>query len=414
MITIEKFTLQNGLRVLVNQDKTTPIMTVNILYNVGSKDEQSEKTGFAHLFEHLMFGGSAHIMNFDRPLERVGGENNAFTNTDITNYYLTIPRPNLETALWLESDRMLNLAFSEKSLEVQRNVVIEEFRQRYLNQPYGDVMLLLRPLVYKTHPYQWATIGKIPEHIEQTTMGDVKAFYQKHYNPSNAILSFSGNMSANELRPLVEKWFGGIENQNGYDRKLPAELPQTEKRILKVERDVPTHVLVKAFKMVDRYHPDYYAFDLISDLLSNGHSSRFYQRLVKQKRIFNQVDAYITGEIEPGMFIIKGTLAGGHTMEEAEAAVDKELTEIKKGRFTDSELQKVKNKVEAVLEMSEINGMYKAMMAAYHELLGDASQINDEMNKYRRITRDDIIRVANTAFPDEKASVLYYYARDKK
>jgi predicted Zn-dependent peptidase len=309
---------------------------------------------------------------------------------------------------------MLNLAFSEKSLEVQRNVVIEEFRQRYLNQPYGDVMLLLRPLVYKTHPYQWATIGKIPEHIEQTTMGDVKAFYQKHYNPSNAILSFSGNMSANELRPLVEKWFGGIENQNGYDRKLPAELPQTEKRILKVERDVPTHVLVKAFKMVDRYHPDYYAFDLISDLLSNGHSSRFYQRLVKQKRIFNQVDAYITGEIEPGMFIIKGTLAGGHTMEEAEAAVDKELTEIKKGRFTDSELQKVKNKVEAVLEMSEINGMYKAMMAAYHELLGDASQINDEMNKYRRITRDDIIRVANTAFPDEKASVLYYYARDKK
>jgi predicted Zn-dependent peptidase len=414
MITIEKFTLQNGLRVLVNQDKTTPIMTVNILYNVGSKDEQSEKTGFAHLFEHLMFGGSAHIMNFDRPLERVGGENNAFTNTDITNYYLTIPRPNLETALWLESDRMLNLAFSEKSLEVQRNVVIEEFRQRYLNQPYGDVMLLLRPLVYKTHPYKWATIGKIPEHIEQTTMGDVKAFYQKHYNPSNAILSFSGNMSANELRPLVEKWFGGIENQNGYDRKLPAELPQTEKRILKVERDVPTHVLVKAFKMVDRYHPDYYAFDLISDLLSNGHSSRFYQRLVKQKRIFNQVDAYITGEIEPGMFIIKGTLAGGHTMEEAEAAVDKELTEIKKGRFTDSELQKVKNKVEAVLEMSEINGMYKAMMAAYHELLGDASQINDEMNKYRRITRDDIIRVANTAFPDEKASVLYYYARDKK
>ena len=411
MIPFEKFTLDNGLRVIVNHDRTTPIITVNVLYNVGSKDESPEKTGFAHLFEHLMFGGSVHIPNYDTPLEKVGGENNAFTNTDITNYFLNIPKPNLETAFWLESDRMLELDFNENKLEVQKNVVSEEYRQRYHNQPYGDTMLLLRPMVYKQHPYRWPTIGKDIKHIEDATLEDVKAFYKKFYNPDNAILSLSGNITAEEVKPAIEKWFGPIPSGGKYYRHLPEESQQTEKRFHKEVRDVPHHYFYKAYHMVDRNHKDFYVYDLITDILANGDSSRLHQQLVKEKSIFSTIDAYITGEIDPGMLIISGSIANGYSAEEAEKAVDGEIDRIKKEPVSDNELQKVKNKAEATMEFGKLSGLNKAHILAYFELLGDASEVNHQVDKYRDVSTDDILRVSQQTFTEKNASVLYYLSK---
>lgn len=408
MISFEKFTLNNGLKVIVNQDNTTPIITVNVLYNVGSKDEKPDKTGFAHLFEHLMFGGSANIPDYDTPLEKVGGENNAFTNTDITNYFISIPKPNLETAFWLESDRMLDLAFSKKKLEIQKNVVSEEYRQRYLNQPYGDTMLLFRPLVYKHHPYQWPTIGRDIEHIEKANLDDVKAFYQKFYNPNNAILSISGDISVEEARPLAEKWFAPIPKGEPYQRNLEQEPEQQEKRRHREVRDVPHHTIYKGYRMVSRKHPDFYTFDLITDILANGDSSRLHQRLVKEQHIFTNIDAYVTGEIEPGMLMISGTISNGYSAEEAEKAIDKELDKIKKTPVQEEELQKVKNKAEAMMEFGKLSGLNKAYLLAYFELLGDASAVNEEVRKFRSVTAEDVMRVANESLTDERASVLYY------
>jgi len=411
MIPFEKFTLNNGLTVLVNHDRTTPIITLDVLYNVGSKDEDPEKTGFAHLFEHLMFGGSANIPNYDTPLEKVGGENNAFTNTDITNYFLSIPKPNLETAFWLESDRMLNLAFSEKSLEVQKNVVSEEYRQRYLNQPYGDTMLFLRPLVYKHHPYRWPTIGSNIEHIEKARLDDVKTFYNKFYNPNNAFLSLSGDITADEVKPAIEHWFGTIPAGETNSRNLPSEPSQQEKRIHREIRDVPHHMFYKAWHMTPRIHPDFYVYDLITDILANGDSSRLHQKLVKENHIFSSIDAYITGEIEPGMLIVSGTISNGYSAEEAEKAVDEEIEKLKHEPVTDAELQKVKNKAEATMEFGKLSGLNKAYLLAYFELLGDASSINYEMEYYRRVSKDDVSRVAKQALVENNASVLYYLSK---
>ncbi|GGC58785.1 zinc protease [Pedobacter quisquiliarum] len=381
---------------------------LNILYDVGARDEEPGKTGFAHLFEHLMFGGSINIPSYDEPLQRVGGENNAFTSNDITNYYITLPATNLETAFWLESDRMLSLAFSEKSLETQRNVVCEEFKQRYLNQPYGDVWLKLRPLAYQVHPYKWATIGQDLAQIEHARMEDVKAFFNKHYNPSNAIMVVGGNVKTEEVRQLAEKWFAPIPSGNKYVRNLPVEPEQSAPRKEIVYADVPLNAIYMAFKMPARRDPAYQTFDLMSDVLSQGQSSRLYNSLLKEQQLFSDIHAYITSSMDEGLFVIEGKLIEGVTVQEAEAAVWKELEFIKTTRVTDEEITKVKNKSESIMVFAELSLLDKAMNLAYYELLGDADWLNAEIDKYLAVTPEKIQEAAQATFHPDKCSTLYY------
>ncbi|MCD4734736.1 MAG: insulinase family protein [Bacteroidales bacterium] len=410
MVKFEKFILNNGLTVIVHRDQSTPIAAVNILYKVGARDENPDKTGFAHLFEHLMFGGSVNIPKYDTPLEEAGGENNAFTNNDITNYYLTIPAHNLELALWLESDRMLNLAFSEKSLAVQKNVVAEEFKQVYLNQPYGDAWSLLRPMAYKIHPYRWPTIGADISHIEKAEMPDVKTFYKKFYNPDNAILVVSGNVEIEKVRRITEKWFGQILPGNNFNRDLPMEPPQTEARKKTVERDVPFDALYKTFHMCKRTDPEYYTTDLISDILSNGDSSRLYTRLVKEKRIFSEIDAFISGDLDNGLFIFTGKPVRGISLDIAEINLQKEIDLVKEEMVNEYELQKVKNKVESLFEFSQMNALNKAMNLAYYELTGDANLLNEETQKYNSVTRENVREISNEIFSNSNSSTLFYHS----
>lgn len=412
MVKYERFELKNGLRVLVHEDPSTPMAVVNILYDVGARDEDPDQTGFAHLFEHLMFGGSINIPEYDRPLQMVGGENNAFTSNDITNYYLTLPALNLETAFWLESDRMLSLAFGEKSLEVQKNVVCEEFKQRYLNQPYGDVWLKLRPLAYHVHPYQWATIGKELSHIENAKIEDVKAFFAKHYTPQNAILVVAGNVTTTEVRTLAEKWFEPIDSGNKYIRNLPAEPEQTEPRREVVMAEVPSDSLYIAFQMCDHHDPDYYVADLISDLLSRGSSSRLYRRLLKEQELFSEINAYILGSIDRGLFIVEGKPLPGIDIDTAETAIWKELKIMADEDVLDYELEKVKNKIESTMAFSEMSILNKAMNLAYYELLGDAEMINTELDRYLSVSLDDIKRVSSELFRKENSSTLIYLSQE--
>lgn len=411
MIKYEKFVLDNGLKVIVHQDKSTPLACINILYNVGSRDENSEQTGFAHLFEHLMFGGSINIPSYDEPLQMVGGENNAFTTNDITNYYLTLPSDNLETGFWLESDRMLSLAFSEKSLEVQRNVVIEEFKQRYLNQPYGDVWLLLRPMAFKVHPYQWDTIGKEISHIENAKMDDVKNFFKKFYCPNNAIMVVAGNVELEEVKKLSEKWFAPIPKGPDNKRNLPQEPAQTEARRLSVDREVPVDAIYKAYHMCSRFDKEYYSVDLISDILSRGNSSRLYNALIKEKQLFSDLNAYVMGEFDKGLFVISGKLSKGVSMEEADKAIDIELQKIKTDFVTTDELTKVKNKIEASHVFGEVEVLNKATNLAVAELLGNAEIVNQEVEKYLAVTAEQIKEQANSIFRNENCSTLYYNAK---
>ena len=400
--------MDNGLTVIVHKDRSTPIVAVNILYNVGAKDEDPELTGFAHLFEHLMFGGSVNIPKYDEPLQKVGGENNAFTNNDITNYYLSIPKENLETAFWIESDRMLDLAFSEKSLEVQRNVVIEEYKQRYLNQPYGDLWLMLRPMVYKVHPYQWATIGKDISHIENAKMEDVKAFYEEYYNPDNAIMVVAGDVDTEEVKRLSKKWFGPIPAGKVVERNIPMEPEQTEARFMEVRRDVPLDAVFKVYHMCGRTDPDYQATDLISDIMANGKSSRLYQKLVKENPLFSSVQSFISGDIHPGMIIFAGYLSEGVSAEVADAALEAEIDRLVEEGVSEAELEKVKNKVESALVYSEIDILDRAMNLAYYELLGDAQNLNYELDKYRKLKTEDIQRVAKKILRKTNSNTLYY------
>ncbi len=411
MIKFKKFTLDNGLRVIFHQDKDTPVAAVNILYNVGAKDEHPNKTGFAHLFEHLMFGGSVNIPNYDKPLQEAGGSSNAFTNNDYTNYYETLPKDNLETALWLESDRMLSLAFTDKSLEVQRKVVIEEFKQNYLNRPYGDFWLLMRPLAYKVHPYRWATIGKEISHIENAVMQDVKDFFYSHYAPNNAVLSIAGNFEFNYIKDAVNKWFGDIEKRNIAKRNIPPEPKQTEAGILTVERNVPVDAWYQTYHMCGRNHPDFYTADLLSDILSNGESSRLFQKLIKKNPVFSSLDAYISGSIDPGLFIFNGKPSAGISLEEAESAVLNELENLLKDGISKRELQKVKNKIESRFIFSETDVLNKAMDLAFYELLEDADTLNYETQKYNKVTIDNILETANTIFKKENSNTLYYKAK---
>jgi zinc protease len=412
MVDFNRFTLSNGLKVLVHEDATTPMAVLNILYDVGARDEDPEKTGFAHLFEHLMFGGSVNIPSYDEPLQRVGGENNAFTSNDITNYYITLPAENIETAFWLESDRMLSLAFSEKSLDTQRNVVSEEFKQRYLNQPYGDVWLKLRPLAYKKHSYRWATIGKELSHIENATMDDVKSFFKKHYTPQNAILVVGGNVKTADVKKLAEKWFEPIPAGEKYRRNLIQEDPQTEARKETVKANVPLNAIYMAFKMPGRLSQDYYAFDLLSDILSRGQSSRLYNSLLKEQQLFSDINAYISSSLDPGLFIVEGKLVEGVTIETAEKAIWAELEKLKTELVSETELTKVKNKVESVLVFSEMSLLDKAMNLAYYELLGDAAILNRETEEFLKVEAEDIKRISNETFNQKSSSTLYYLTEE--
>lgn len=408
MLEYEKHILSNGLRVLVHRDETTPMAAVNMLYDVGARDEDPERTGFAHLFEHLMFEGSVNVSRFDYQLQHAGGENNAFTTNDITNYYNTLPARNLETAFWLESDRMLGLAFSEEKLGTQKNVVTEEYRQSYLNQPYGDAWLLLRPLAYRIHPYRWATIGKNIEHIQNASLQEVRKFFSTFYHPANAILSVAGHVDPQKVFVMAEKWFGGILPGNGYLRQLPAEPPQNEERKMRVERDVPQHQVYMAFHVCGRSHPDFHATDLLSDILSNGESARLPARLVHHRKVFSEVNAYITGNLDPGLFVISGMPHNELDELEAEDMLWQQLQELVSEPVTKRELQKVKNRVEATHTFAQSHVLSKAMNLAYYELQGDADLYNRQMDAYLEVTADDLQRIANRTFSRGNASVLHY------
>lgn len=412
MINFESKTLSNGLKVIVHEDASTPLVTVNILYKVGARDEDANRTGFAHLFEHLMFGGSKNIPEYDEPLQLAGGDNNAFTNNDITNYYLTLPAQNLETGFWLESDRMLSLAFTEKSLEVQRSVVIEEFKQRYLNQPYGDVWLLLRPLAYKVHPYQWATIGKNIEHIENATLDDVKEFFFKFYSPDNAIMVVAGNVKTDEVFTLAEKWFGEIKRTMAARTPYPVEPKQNEYRLLTVERDIPFHSIYRAYHVCSRLDPQFYAVDLISDLLSRGRSSRLYNKLVKEKPYFSEIHCYPTSDFDKGLIVIEGKLIQGVSIEDAEKGIDEVIEQLKMELVSETELEKVKNKVESTMEFSEMDLSGRALNLAIAEYMGDVNLVNTEMKLYRNVSAEDIRKQANDVFQKNNCSTLHYLSKN--
>ena len=410
MIRINRYCLSNGLCLIHHQDKETQMVALNLLYDVGSKDENPDCTGFAHLFEHLMFGGSVNIPDFDTPLQKAGGENNAWTSNDITNYYSVVPRQNVETAFWLESDRMFGLDFSEKRLSVLKQVVIEEFKQRNLNQPYGDIPLLIRPLAYKVHPYRWPTIGKRVEHIEQVKLEDVKSFFYKYYAPNNAILAVTGNISFEEAVELTEKWFGTIERRDIEPRNLPVEPVQKSARFQEVSRSVPLDSITKVYHMCRRMDKEYHCFDLLSDILSNGRSSRLFQQLVMDRKLFADIDASITGDIDAGLFMIKGKVNKGISLEEADRAIVEELRRLGENEVSAYELQKVVNKFESNDLFSNINYLNKATNLAYYELLDRAENIDSEIEKYKGITSRMLKEVAERAFVEENSSTLYYRA----
>lgn len=412
MIHYEQFVLDNGLRVFVHEDESTPIAAVNILYNVGSRDEDPAKTGFAHLFEHLMFGGSRHIPSYDEPLQKVGGENNAFTSPDITNYYITLPAANLETAFWLESDRMLGLSFDPQVLDVQRKVVIEEFKQRYLNQPYGDVWLKLRPLAYQQHPYRWATIGKDISHIENATLDDVRDFFFTYYLPNNAVLVVAGNVTVEQVKQLCAKWFAPIPAGKHYVRQLPVEPRQAEARKLETSAKVPLDGLYKAYHMPGRFQAGFHAADLLSDMLGRSKSSRLYQQVLRQNPLFSSINAYITTSIDPGLLIIQGNLNKGVQLEEADAAVESVLQELIDQSVPDEELAKVKNQAEATLAFSEVELLNRAMNLAYAANAGDPDLVNREAEQIQAITTDSVKAMARQVLRKDNCSTLYYRCAD--
>jgi zinc protease len=412
MIQFEKFTLGNGLRVLVHEDPSTPMAVVNIMYDVGAKDEDPSRTGFAHLFEHLMFGGTVNIEDFETPLQIAGGENNAYTSNDVTNYYIQLPAENLETALWLESDRMLSLAFSEKRLDVQRKVVSEEFKEHYINKPYGDVWFRLREMAYKQHPYRWMTIGKELSHIEGASLKDVKAFFHKHYRPVNAILVVAGNIKAATAMPLVEKWFGDIPAGEKYIRHIAPEPKQDGPRVMEVKASVPLDALYKCWHMDGRLDHGYYVADLISEVMGGGGSSRLYQSLVKEKKLFSNIDCYHFGTVDPGLLAIEGKLVKGVKLEDAEKAVEHELEKLKLDGITEKELTKIKNKTESTIAFEDISVMTRANNLAFYELLGDASLFNTDRDKYFSVTTEDILQYSRKIFDVNNSNTLYYHSEN--
>jgi zinc protease len=412
MLKFNRFTLGNGLRVIVHEDASTPMAVVNVMYDVGARDEDPEKTGFAHLFEHLMFGGSMNISDFETPLNMAGGENNAYTSNDVTNYYIQLPAENIETALWLESDRMLSLAFSEKSLDVQRKVVIEEFKEHYINKPYGDVWFKLREMAYKEHPYKWMTIGKELSHIENAALTDVQDFFFKHYTPVNAILVVAGNVKTEEVKIQVEKWFGDIPPGKKYIRNVRPEPKQDAPRKLEVKANVPLDAFYKCWHMDRRMDHGYYVADLITEILGGGISSRLFQRLVKEKQLFSNIECYQFGTIDNGLLAIEGKLVKGVNMKDAEKAVEEELDNLKKEDLPVKELTKVKNKTESAIAFEDMSVMTRANNLAFYELLGDANLFNSDREKYFAVTSEDIMKYSRKIFDENNSSTLYYYSEN--
>lgn len=412
MIEFNRFVLENGLRVLVHEDESTPMGVVNIMYDVGARDENPAKTGFAHLFEHLMFGGSVNIADYDEPLQKAGGENNAYTTNDLTNYYCQLPAQNIETAFWLESDRMLSLAFSKKSLDVQRKVVCEEFKEHYINKPYGDVWHKMRELAYKVHPYRWMTIGKELSHVEQAQLDDVKDFFSKYYLPSNAIMVVAGNIKTDYIKQLSEKWFGDIPKGERPVRNIPSEPKQTEARRLQVTADVPLDAFYKCWHMPARMDKQYYAMDLVTDILGGGASSRLFQALVKEKKLFSNIECYHFGSTDAGLLSIEGKLIKGVKMNIAEAAINEEIEKIKNEIVSNTELQKVKNKTESLIAFEDMSAMSRANSLAMYELLGDANMMNTELQRYQEVTADEIKMLANAFFTEENSSTIEYYSKN--
>lgn len=410
MIHFEQFVLQNGLKVIVHEDHSTPMAVVDVMYDVGARDEDPAKTGFAHLFEHLMFGGSVNIPTYDEPLQAAGGENNAYTTNDLTNYYCQLPAENIETAFWLESDRMLSLAFGNKSLEVQRKVVCEEFKEHYLNKPYGDVWHKMRNLAFTTHPYKWMTIGAELSHIENASLNDVKQFFFKHYTPANAILVVAGHVTTGQVKELAEKWFGDIPSGKKYIRTLPQEPPQHTARRLEVHAKVPIDAIYKCWHIYSRLDRRYYIIDLLSEILGGGASSRLYQSLVKEKQLFSNIECYHFGTIDAGLLTIDGKLVKGVSMQDAEAAIEEELEKLKSTVIEEKELEKVKNKTESLIAFEDMSLMSRANSLAFYTLLGDTSMINDELQKYQVVTPADIKNEAIAIFDPGNSNVMYYYA----
>lgn len=408
MISFEKFTLANGLQVIVHEDPATTMAVVDVIYNVGSRDEDENLTGFAHLFEHLMFGGSENIPSFDTPLQKVGGENNAFTTPDLTNYYISVPAQNIETAFWLESDRMKQLAFNTQSLETQRKVVIEEFKQRYLNQPYGDVWLKFRPMIYQKHPYRWPTIGAGIQHIEEAQMSDVRAFFEKHYVPSNAVLVVAGRVKVDQVKALAEKWFAPIDAGIKPNRKLPQEPEQSEDRRMEISGDVPANRIYKAYPVIGRYEPGYYAIDLMSDLVGRGESSYLYEHLVQKQRIFDSIGTYQTSSIDPGLLIIQGQVSDDVKIEEAEKALEKALQDFAASPIIDKDLQMVKNQAEASLVFGEVEVLNRAMNLAMAANAGDVNLVNEESEKIAKVQVADLEKWAQRLFIQGKSNTLLY------
>ena len=407
MIHYTEFTLSNGLEVIHHQDTSTQLCALNILYKVGSRNENPEHTGF----EHLMFGGSINIEDFDGELQKAGGESNAFTSNDITNYYVTLPANNIETGFWLESDRMLQLNFSQKSLDVQKGVVIEEFKERYRNQPYGDLWLHTLPLAYKSHPYHWPTIGKSIEHMEKTSLEDVKAFFNNFYAPNNATLVVAGNISLDETKRLCEKWFEPIPSKTSTIPKYPVEPKQTQPRMLEVEADVPIDLILKAYKMGGRLDPDYFCSDLLSDILGSGRSARLYNALVKEQAIFSEIDAYISGDVDPGLFLIEGKLQKGISFEQAENAIQTELNKLIVNNLGADELTKVINKTETNILFGDVNILNRAMKLAFAKFMGDIELVNTEIISYQSVTVDQIRTTATNMFREENCSTIYYKSK---
>ncbi len=410
MITYNKTTLKNGLTVIANHDHSSRLAAVNVLYKVGARNENPDCTGLAHLFEHLMFRGTHSVPDFDTPVQMACGENNAFTNNDYTDFYITLPIDNIETALWLESDRMHGLNLSAEAIDIEKRVVIEEFRQRYLNQPYGDVNMLLREMVYTRHPYRWATIGLSPDDIANASTEEIRAFYERFYQPSNAILSVSGDIEPHKVFALAEKWFSDLEDKHFTPQVIPAEPEQTSARRKVVERDVPATLIVIAFHMGNRLSRDFFLGDMTSDLLAGGDSARLYERLIKSKRLFSSVNAYISGDLDCGTFCFTGQLLPSTTEAEAEEAFWAEMADLQQGNISDYELEKVKNKFEANTLFGELNVMNKAMNLGYYEMTGDIALINREVDIYRSLQRDDIADFSKRIFRRENSSTLIYRA----
>lgn len=412
-MNFSQFNLENGLTVIHHFDASSNLCVLNILYRVGSKDEDPEKTGFAHLFEHLMFGGSINVSDFDTELQVAGGENNAFTSNDLTNYYITLPANNIETAFWLESDRMLSLDFNQKVLDVQKAVVIEEFKERYINQPYGDIWLKLLPLAYQKHPYNWPTIGKDFSHIEKATLEDVKSFFFNFYVPNNAILVISGNISLEQTKAYTEKWFGPIPSGNIKRRNYEQEPQQKEKRTEHVYSDVPLDAIVMAYHMCHRLHPDYYAADLLTDILGGGKSARLFTELLKKRKLFSEIDCYQSGDFEPGLIIIEGKLIKGKTHAEAEKAIEEVIHDLVQNGVSETELEKVKNKTETNVRFNDVGVLNKAMKLAYAAYYGDTNMVNTEVDGYLSVTTEKIKQIAQEYLRQENCNVLYYHAKDE-